>query len=232
MLWIQSRGFRFWIISCSPYFWSNHSPRLSILPPSPFSFFLLFVLYFFIFFHHIYLCPSYISLPIIYIFAHHTYLCLDLLFVFFIIIAFILHPRKKIRFPLLLHVLNRRFKKLQIARGSSSFPNHFSSFSFQFSHVEFIFLSVLCNMISYLYIYVESWNLPSWLIISWCRSWIKWIAFFLTWLGVGQDRLLSFVSLILINFYLHQRLLNVRGVTVHPFSSIRSKINPQYSLIY
>jgi hypothetical protein len=126
------------MISRSPYFWSKSFRQVEHFFIITFFFLSSFVLYFFVFFSH-------------------RSICLDLLFVFFIIIALILHPIKKIIcFPLLLHVLDRCFKifkSLELNRGSSSFPNHFSYFSFWFSHVEFIFFSFLCNVIIYISIY-------------------------------------------------------------------------------
>jgi hypothetical protein len=137
MLRIQSRGFRFWMISRSHYFWSRSFLQIEHFFIITFFFLSSFVLYFFVFF------SSYMYLPwFAFCFLHHNSLNPS--------------PNKKISFPLLLHVLNRCFKifkLLELSRGSSCFPNHFSSFSFRFSHVEFIFFSFLCNVILYISIY-------------------------------------------------------------------------------
>jgi len=125
ILRIQSWGFRFWMISRSPNFWSKsflqveHSFIITYFFLLP-SFFLLFELYFFVFLH----CVS---------------LSFSRLHYILIIIAFIPRPIKKIRFPLFLHVLDRCFKTsnrknltqvdcpFQIT--SASFPNNFSVLS-------------------------------------------------------------------------------------------------------
>jgi len=187
------------MISRSPYFWSKsflqveHSFTITYFFLLP-SFFLLFALYFFVFLH----CVS---------------LSFSRLHYILIIIAFIPRPIKNIRFPLFLHVLDRCFKtsnRKNLTQVDRPFQIT-SALFFLFSHVEFIFFSfsynVIYSKIVLKYSQLSGVDPGSSVLPSSClgSKWVKIIDF------------RSFVSLILITFYFHRRLLNVRGVTVNLF---------------
>jgi len=129
MLWISSRGFWFWMISCSPYFWSKSLLlgwaffHYHLLIPS---FFVLFALYFFVFFRS----------------SLYRYICLDLL-------SFFLHNNSLFTSSDKKNLLSPWFFLLLIdALKSSSnrashclivFSKYLHSLFFLFYHAEFIF---------------------------------------------------------------------------------------------